>query len=465
MNLNISQFKRSLNTDTRTRKHLRSILFSFAFKGGSMLCSYIIIPVSLKYLKSPADYGVWLTISSFVAWINLFDGGLGNGLKNKLSEALTFDDKRKAKTIVSSAYAGLFLLSAFLSVLFIGIHSYINWAKILNVSSSLKNSIDVIVLYVFIGFFIRLAVDLINSILTAYQKIESVSLLNFIINASLLAGVFLLNLFNIKDRFFAICILYSFTPVLILIVVSIILFSKSLREVLPSFKLFNFSELKPLLTLGGKFFVIQISVIVVFSTDNLIIAELFSPADVSVYSICYKYFGILTFIWAIILSPYWVAFNEAYLKKDYTWIHNTIKRLEKGFLLLALLTVIALVVSPFVFKVSVQKQGVFIPFNLSVYMALFVLLSSCISIYVNFLNGTGLIKLQLYISVFSAIINIPLCILFAKTLHLGINGIILSSIISIFPSLVLGKIQYNKIAKTFDANPGTSGFNKGIWFK
>ena len=62
------------------------------------------------------------------------------------------------------------------------------------------------------------------------------------------------------------------------------------KELRPSYKLICFSELKYLMDLGIKFFLIQIAAVVFYQTNSIIIAQLFGPVEVTPYSIAFKYF-------------------------------------------------------------------------------------------------------------------------------------------------------------------------------
>ena len=73
------------------------------FKGGTILISLILVPMTLSYLN-PYEYGIWLTLSSTLAWIYTFDIGLGNGLRNKLTEALALNDLKLARIYVSTSF-------------------------------------------------------------------------------------------------------------------------------------------------------------------------------------------------------------------------------------------------------------------------------------------------------------------------------------------------------------------------
>ena len=57
------------------------------YKAVSMVLSMLYVPVILGYLGTGL-YGIWATILNVISWVNYFDIGIGNGLRNKLSAAL-----------------------------------------------------------------------------------------------------------------------------------------------------------------------------------------------------------------------------------------------------------------------------------------------------------------------------------------------------------------------------------------
>lgn len=50
----------------------RNIIASFGIKIIGIIISLILVPMTVNYVSS-AQYGLWLTISSIVAWISLVD--------------------------------------------------------------------------------------------------------------------------------------------------------------------------------------------------------------------------------------------------------------------------------------------------------------------------------------------------------------------------------------------------------
>ena len=84
-----------------------------------------------------------------------------------------------------------------------------------------------------------------------------------------------------------------------------------------------------------------------------------------------------------------------------------------------------------------------IPFILSCGMALNAIIIGWNSIYIQFINGVGKLKLQLLSGVFGTILTFPLSIYFGKMW--GISGIIFSSCFLGFLNTGWTFIQYNKI--------------------
>jgi O-antigen/teichoic acid export membrane protein len=238
--------------------------------------------------------------------------------------------------------------------------------------------------------------------------------------------------------------IYSALPLLILIGLNFIAFSGIYKQYKPSFHLWDRKYLKDIFGLGFKFFVIQMSGIILFSTDNLIITNIYSPEKVVPYSLAYKYFSVSNMIISIILTPYWSSITEAYAIGDFTWIKKSMNNLVKISIGAITIIVVMLILSPFVYKIWIGNE-VQISFTLSSFMSLFFALTVFYAPYTYFINGTGKVTIQLFSLLFTAIINIPLSIFLAKGLDLGISGVILATIICLLPHVILSPIQYLKI--------------------
>ena len=418
----------------------KNIAASFFIRGISIGISLLLVPMTIK-LVSPVNYGIWLTLSSVIGWINFFDIGFGNGLKNKLAAAFAVGDYKSAKIYVSTTYAIFSIITGVLIVLFVIINPYLNWKSILNSPGSNFNELSTLALITFVFFCIQFVLQLILIIITANQQPAKASLVSLFGNIISLLLVLLLKILN-KGSLINLGIVFCISPVIVMAIFNIWFFKFDFRNIVPSFRFVEIKYAKDLMDLGVKFFIIQIGIIVIYQTNNIVITQIFGPTDVTVYNIAYKYFSVVTMGLAIIMTPFWPAFTNAFASDDWEWIKNIISKLNKLWIVLCFVIFIMVVLSNFVYKLWVGNV-ILIPFSLSISIGVYIIINAWNGIYGNFLNGVGKIHLQLYVAIFDSICNIPIAIFLGR--KYGISGVVMSSCILGAKNMIWSKIQYNKI--------------------
>ena len=401
-----------------------------------------LVPVTINYLGE-VEYGIWLTLYSILMWLGNLDFGLGNGLRNKLAEALTTKDFKLAKSYVSTSYAifsaGLLLLI----IIYIVIHPFLNWSALLNAPEKYFYTLNKLVLFVFILFAIQFLLKLLTSVVNADQRPAINGLMSLCTNGLTLVAIILLAKFYDRSLMFY-GILSTFIPVLVFFVASIILFIKLYRNISPSLKFINLKYSPELIKIGLQFFVIQISGLIVFTTDNMIITQLFGPAQVTVYNIAYKYFFLASTFFNIINVPFWSAFTEAYIRKEYDWIKNAIRKLVTIWALISTGVIVMILLSGLIYKIWIGEE-IKVPFVLSVFTGLFVIIANWNNIFAYFINGVGKVRIQFYYSLFIAVLNIPLSVFLARNMGMGIVGVIFATDICLITASIWSPIQYKKI--------------------
>jgi len=437
----------------RSQNIKKNILYSVLIKGGSIVISFLLVPLTLGYLGA-VDYGIWLTLSSVVAWFGFFDIGLGNGLRNKFAEALALGNKELARSYVSTTYFGLTVIFGILWLIFIVVSFFIDWNAIFNAPPDQSQNLQVLIVYVFSLFLIRFVLKLLSVIIIADQRPAISNTFDPLSNVISLIVIYFLTI-TTKGSLMYLGMAVTASPVVVLGVASIYFFGRDYRDYRPSVSYVRMSQLKELTGLGFRFFIIQIAVLVIFSTDNMIIAQVLGPEQVTPYNIAFKYFNSVTMAFAIIMTPLWSAYTHAYTKNDIPWIRNITRKLTRFWLLILATVILMIVVSGPFYSIWVGDQ-IKIPFLITLFMGVFILISTWNNVYVYFINGTGKIRLQLYSSVISAAVNIPVSIYFARDLKLGAAGVIIATCICLFPGTILAPIQYFKILNK------TAG---GIWAK
>jgi O-antigen/teichoic acid export membrane protein len=144
----------------------------------------------------------------------------------------------------------------------------------------------------------------------------------------------------------------------------------------------------------------------------------------------------------IIIMPFWSAFTEAWVNNDLAWIKSSMEKLKLLWVLLSFVTITMLIFSDDIYRIWVGK-GIVGSTNISIAMAGFIIINCWNSIFSQFLNGIGKIKLQFYSAIWGSILNIPLAVFLGKTW--GIPGVILSSVLLGGINMIWIIIQYNKI--------------------
>jgi O-antigen/teichoic acid export membrane protein len=442
MNLQLVSFFRSLiqKGHTRSVKAKKTIIYSFIYRGLSIVTTLILVPVTLKYLNS-TNYGIWITISTIIAWFVYFDVGLGNGMRNKFAEAVAKDDHTQARIYVSTTYALIVIIFSFILIIFLFINPILNWVKILNAPPEMALELRKLALVVFVFFCFQMVFKLLGTVVTANQEAEKASLYGFLGNLISLILVYLLTITTSGDLLL-VGIVYSISPVLVLLLASFWVYNHKYKLYTPSLKHVKLKYIKDLMNLGIKFFVIQASLIILIQASNVIIAQIFGPEEVTKFNIAFRYFNVVIMFWWIFISPIWSAITEAWVIDDIAWIKGIIKKLRLFWVALSIGTLCMLAFSNFVYRIWIGGD-IEIPLSISASLTFYIITYSYNGIYYQFLNGVGIIRLQLYAGIFSMILYIPLAIFLCNLF--GVSGVVLANIFFNSINIIWSTMQYQKI--------------------
>ena len=434
--------KKFIGTDSRSKKMYKNTVAMIGIRGVSMILTLISAPIMLHHVDR-ADYGVLLTLTSIVGWVGYMDVGLGNGLRNKLPEFLAKGDFHSAKKIVSSCYVTLAIYVALIIVIFLMVSPFVDWLGVLNSPTSDAGEIRGLTNVVFIAFCIQFLFGLINSILFAYQMPAFQSLFTFVGQfIALIALVIQVYVFDVTSVL-QIGAVNSMIPPLVLFLGSIGLFRTKLEEIAPSFKLFEFKSVGSILSLGLKFFVLQMITIVLFQANSIIIARVVSPEAVVEYNLAFKYVSLLTMIFTIVITPVWSATMDAYVRKDFAWINKTISLSRKVCIASIFIGVLMVLASKFVYGIWLGKGTIDINYSTTSLILLYISFEMLYKVYGTIINGTGKVFAQMILTGVIAIIYIPLAILLGKLF--GLSGVLIANAIVFALNYLWSKVQCNKL--------------------
>jgi len=433
----------------RTSIVVKNILGAFFVKGCSIVITLILIPVTIGYVSSEL-YGVWLALSTIIMWASLFDLGFGHGVRNKIAECLAVGNSTKARKFISTGYVYFLAVFIPLSVIIYFLCPLIDWADLLNVSRAYEEELITVMRIVIIFFALTCIAKLQGTVLLALQKTAVSNMLDMLgLLLSLIIIVFLKyttegSLINLA---YAMCA----APFAVYSLSSLWLYGVMRKDLCPNLRDVDTTLVKDVLGLGLKFFFINASLIVLFHTMNILIANVSGPESVTEYNVIYKYISIPLLVSSIITAPYWTAYTDAYALKDYKWMKASFIRLRKISYILFASIAFLLLIYPIVFKLWLGNL-VTIHLSMMIVVSVYVAIMIYNQINANIINGIGRLKIHLILAFVSTIGNIPLALYLGH--YFGTLGVVASAgFFTLFPAVIL-RIQLKKLI---------SGTASGIW--
>ena len=243
--------------------------------------------------------------------------------------------------------------------------------ELLNIAPSYNKELQVVFGILACFFCLNIVASVFTTMLMADQKPALASLIQT--GGQLLAFIAIYILTKTTmGSLVALAFVFSGIPCFLLILLSVVLFyTKKYKDIAPSIKSIRFSLTKNILGLGGQFFVITISALFIFQFINILISRIKGPEAVTQYNIAYKYFNVIGMVVVVVLTPFWSAFTNAYVQKDFVWMRNIVIKLERMWLLTIPVLIIMVSCADFLYKWWVGEK-VQISLSLSISMAVYV---------------------------------------------------------------------------------------------
>lgn len=437
----------------RSIKIKRNIFYSFFFKSVDALVYFLIVPATLGFLDK-YSYGIWLTLNSILLWINTFDAGLGNGMRNCLTVSLAKEDFEKSRIYISTTYFLLLMISCVVFVLFLLACHFIDWYSLLNVNAAVIPNLNEVIIFSFLFFCLSFVFKLIGNI---YMALQLPAVNFFFMGAGhLLSLLIILALRFICSHGDLLCvgIAYSASPCVVYFIGSLITFGFLYKHLRPSLKFIKVKDnSNELLNVGVNFFVIQISVLIIVSMSNVVISHMFGPDNVTPFNIANRYMGIVLMALNIVVTPIWSAVTDAKARGDEEWIKKSVLKVRKVSVLFGLVMLIMLFVSPFVYEIWIG-DSVNIPFKLTALMFVYVFIQVWSTSQSYILNGLTIMRIQLYGNIFEAFIFLPLAFLLGE--YWRLDGLVVAMILTNLPVALTNTVQVTKIM---------NHTAKGVWLK
>lgn len=438
MKKKLNFLEHSTISNPNNRIVIMNIASSISIKGFAAIIGVVSFPLIINYFKNDLILGTWYTLFSILNWILMFDIGIGNGLRNHLVKAIVNKDETLAKQYISSAYFVLGIISSFILLVGLILVFWLDWNAILTISQSIvsKNTLIVSILLIFITIVLQFWLRIIHSILYAIQKTALSNLLTLISSVLFLTYLLFIDFNTNNDRFLFASIAQLISINLPLIIITFLVFSTFLKDSVPSLKFCKLEYAKPILSLGGEFFVIQIFLLIISSSNEILINSLYSPGDVVSFQIYNKLFFLIIMIFSIFTQPIWSAITKAYSERNYLWVKSAyIYVLGFAFITSVFVIVIGLFMQPIIDLWLGNNSIEILIFDLFPFVVVCIV-TLFINSFTTVANGLGKIRVQTYCVFIGAILKIVLSFVMSNFTS-SWSVIIYSQMIALVPLLLI----------------------------
>ena len=410
--------------------------------------NFITVPILLRFLgKEP--FGIFQTIMTFLSWVTLANLGIGNGLRNRITEYYTIGEKKQQiKELTGSAFAYSSILSV--AVCIIGTSTlffFFNPSALFHNLSQSDHEIKITFIIAFIFFCVGLTLSLFSSISFAIHK----SYLNTF--AQIIQNLIFIILLIVGSRLLS---------TKVLIYVSLVYgIASCVSQIFPLIDLyknkllwppkFNLSKknIKILSGISLQFFFLQLASVILFSSDNFIISKFLGGSIVAEYSISYRLYFIVVTLFSIILIQVWSSSASALAKRDFIWIKKIVYKLHLLLLLVILILMVLSLGYNWIISIWIGENNFSetASWQFKLLFSVYILLLCSSGIFVNILNGIGRLRLQTFSYIIGGIIYFISCHYFIGVYNLNLIGLLISKIICILITLTICIYDYQNFIK------------------
>ncbi len=385
----------------------------------------LLVPITLPYLGAER-YGVWMILLSVVALIGITNLGMGAALITIIARTDAARDDTAAGRYVSTAVALFTTIALGLGVIALITFPIIPWSRVFNVAHGpLSTEAGLATTAVFIIYLLNIPAGIVTQIRQGFQEGYANAWWGIAASGVTVAAV------AIAVAGGAGLVTLAAAAAIFPLAANAANWSLLVRKrprLRPRFQNVMRNEARELVRSGGLFFVLQVAIVVGFSSDNLVAAQVLGAKAVTDYSIpSHLALGVISLI-TVLVSPLWPAYAEALARNDTAWAVRTLRR---SLPIVAGLATLGAVVFVAAGKLIVREwsRGEVDPgWLLLIGLGLWIILGSTGNALSYFLNAAHVVRLQVVCASLMALANIILSVFLTR--QIGVAGLIWGTVIS-----------------------------------
>ena len=419
--------------DPRFARVLKGGLSGAVGKATAVLVNVVSLPITIRYL-GPEQYGFWVTISTTIMMLAVLDLGIANTLTNCISRAYAQRSEEMAKRYYATAFWAASSIAVLLGLLSTVIWPHIDWEKLFGLGNPAVAQQAGKCAAIALGYaLLTLPLGLANKVMGGYQRVpvaNMFAMLNSVLG--LVAIVLVVRMHGtVVDLMAAFCAAMLTGTILLNLWMGL----RHEARIRPTLRRVDLGAAREIMSHGMLFFILQLSGLAVFNTDNLIIAHFLGAEQVTPYAVTLRLVGYSSMLQSLLVPSLWPAFSEAYVSHDLAWIRTAYHRILRA-------TVVTVIPTTLFFGfagrwiIGLWAGKAAVPGSVLLWgMCFWTVLLSITLNQGALLAATQHLRLQTIYSSLAAILNLILSVVLVQ--HLGTTGVLLATIISYLVFIVL----------------------------
>ena len=418
----------------RSKSLAKNVVLSFGVKGVSLFVALFTTPAYIAYFSNNEVLGLWFTLLSVLSWILNCDMGIGNGLRNKLVEAMSDGDEGRQRTLVTSSYAFLVAISVVVMAVVALLSGVVNWNDVFNISQEVipRDMLLAAVATVILAVCLQMVLNLIVSILYALQLAFVSGVLNLATNVLMLCYSLVSVAIGTSGSLLNMAVAYLLAVNLPLLVTTVIVFLRIAPQLKPGLSYVDWRQAASVLRLGVAFLWLQFMAMLLNNTDSYLITLLIGNDAVVEYQLYYKIFTLASTLTGLCATSIWSAATKAQAEGDYAWLARVFRKFSAVGMLLVVFEFLLCLPLQIIFDLWLGSASIKAELVPSLTFAVFGSLYLWSSIVTSFANGLSELRIQSVLLTLGAVANIPLAILFSR-LTGSYLSIVVANIIAYVP--------------------------------
>lgn len=391
----------------------------------SIVVGLISVPIGLHYF-GPVKYGIWFVIVSVLTYMRIADFGIGLSTLTLISQTSSPAHHR----LILRRSIGLLAVISIASIVVTIIFTFLfpKWATILGkIPSGLWEETSSALLAIIIFTLFQLPMTIFPAAFSGLQQVHWNRIYS-IFHSIVTLGALISTVFS-GGTLLTLAILTGIGGLVVGIASGIHLFL-SHPQVRPKFNetVKDAPSINLLFTSGIRLLFLQIAVLIIWNTDNLVISHYLGPEKVTPYAITFKLFQMGLMMVTASIIGLWPMYGRSFGQGDWQWIQQTYNR--SVFLQIipgGLVWIVGIIFSQLIINIWAGPGaygGLLVAFALGGY----VYISSFGGVNHSLINGLNPTNIVVVFGLIEAALNLGISLALVRPL--GIGGVALGTFIA-----------------------------------